>query len=195
MEIARAGRILAATASAGCLVLGITAPIASATVDTRDRRCTGVLGAETVNRDLRVPPGETCTLNGTRVRGDVRVQENANLIANDATIEENLEGTRPGQVDVGSSRIDGDAKLNRGESVELTGTTVGNRVEVTQYSGPVQIADNTVGEDVRANRNRGGVTITGNRIGEDLECNRNNPPPTGGDNVVQGDRKGQCRQL
>jgi hypothetical protein len=54
---------------------------------------------------------------------------------------------------------------------------------------------NVVGSDLKANFNDGGVEIRGNDIDGNLQCQGNEPPPTGGDNVVGGNKEDQCENL
>jgi hypothetical protein len=37
--------------------------------------------------------------------------------------------------------------------------------------------------------------ISQNRIDGNLQCKENNPAPTGGGNVVQGNKEDQCKRL
>lgn len=46
-----------------------------------DRRCTGAIGAQHVDGSVVVPKGATCTLNGTRVDGNVLVRAKGELVA------------------------------------------------------------------------------------------------------------------
>jgi hypothetical protein len=48
---------------------------------------------------------------------------------------------------------------------------------------------------VQAFQNTGGVTVARNRIDGNLQCKENSPRPTGGNNVVQGNKEDQCRAL
>ena len=72
------GRIVTASLSAcfffamAVLALAVFAPMAQA----EERVCRGTIGATTVD-NLRVPQGATCTLNGTKVEGTVKVERNA----------------------------------------------------------------------------------------------------------------------
>ena len=70
------GAAVAGAATLG-LLLGLGLPAAA---QAEERVCRGTLGAVTVD-NLRVPQGATCTLNGTRVQGTVKVERNATLTA------------------------------------------------------------------------------------------------------------------
>ena len=55
--------------------------------------------------------------------------------------------------------------------------------------------NNEVNSDVQAFQNRGGVEISDNRIDGNLQCKSNTPAPTGGGNIVQGNKEDQCSRL
>ncbi|MBW4556972.1 MAG: hypothetical protein KME59_13680 [Trichormus sp. ATA11-4-KO1] len=44
-------------------------------------------------------------------------------------------------------------------------------------------------------QNTGGLTIKNNRIDGNLQCKENRPAPTGGGNIVQGNKEDQCSRL
>ena len=71
--------------------------------------CLGQLGDTTVNGDLNVVG--RCTLNGTEVRGKVKLFVGGSLTARDAQIDGDLEGDRADFVDIDRSRIGGKVKL------------------------------------------------------------------------------------
>ena len=52
-----------------------------------------------------------------------------------------------------------------------------------------------VGGSVQVFQNSGGVAISRNRIDGNLQCKENSPAPTGGGNVVQGNKEDQCARL
>ena len=54
----------------------------SGPASAEERTCRGTIGASTVD-NLRVPQGATCTLNGTVVKGTVKVEARATLRAFD----------------------------------------------------------------------------------------------------------------
>jgi len=73
--------LLTITVTAAALLV----PVSAASAE--DTRCTGTLGPVVVD-NLIVPSGGTCSLVGTQVRGNVRVEPEARLDANRATIAE-----------------------------------------------------------------------------------------------------------
>jgi len=49
--------------------------------------------------------------------------------------------------------------------------------------------------DVQYFGNRGTIKITRNRIDGNLQCKENVPAPSGGGNIVQGNKEDQCARL
>lgn len=78
MTLAGLGVVLAGTVMA--------APAAHA----GERTCRGSLGAMTVD-NLRVPAGATCTLNGTTVKGTVKVEQGGRLTATSIRVVGNIQ--------------------------------------------------------------------------------------------------------
>jgi hypothetical protein len=76
-----------------------------------DRECVGAIGAETVSGDLEVPEGAVCELVLTRVLGDVKVQDGAELYAQGAVIRGGLEADPQAYVDLLESSVADDLEL------------------------------------------------------------------------------------
>jgi hypothetical protein len=185
-------RILAVV-FASLLALVVAAPAALA----EERVCRGTIGATTVD-NLRVPTGATCTLNGTKVEGTIKVENRAKLYANGVRVIGNIqsEGFQTVSVKEGS-RVGGSVQLENGRSGGL------GRIASTKINGDLQFFSNqarmvaqgnTVLANLQAVSNTGGLVIKNNRISENLQCKQNNPPPTGAGNVA-GDKEGQCARL
>ena len=155
---------------AGLAFTGIAAVPAAA----EERSCRGSIGAVTVD-NLRVPQGATCTLNGTRVKGTVKVERAATLHAS-------------------KIRVVGSVQAENHKQVNISGSAVGGSIQVKQGGGS-SLSTNTVNGDVQYFTNRGTITIRSNRIDGNLQCKENQPAPTGGGNVVQGNKEDQCRRL
>ncbi|MBA3951788.1 MAG: hypothetical protein H0X57_07910, partial [Rubrobacter sp.] len=77
------GRILTvSTTGMLALMMGLAALLVAAqAAQAEERTCRGTIGPTTVD-NLRVPQGASCTLNGTRVEGTVKVERKATLVAN-----------------------------------------------------------------------------------------------------------------
>jgi hypothetical protein len=160
------------------LVIGVAmvgTALAPASASAEERTCRGSLGAVTVD-NLRVPQGGSCTLNGTRVKGTVKVERSATLSARGVRVIGNVQGEHARRVDV------------------IQGSRVGGSVQVKQ-GGAATVLDSHVTGDVQAFQNTGGVRIARNRIDGNLQCKENRPAPTGGGNVVQGNKEDQCSRL
>ena len=91
--------------------------------------------------------------------------------------------------------MSGAIQLRRGGPVEIAETGVGGDVRAIENRGASSLDANTVGDDVEVSEHRGSIAITGNEGEGNLQCRRNVPAPTGGGNVVGGNREGQCRGL
>ena len=160
------------------------------------RTCTGTIGAITIDGDVNVPQGATCRLNGTRVDGNVKVNNNARLFATDVFVGGSVQSDGQRRTEVtGGSKVIGDVQIEQGKSGLVRGSAVNGTISVKQNTGPQVIAGNTVDSDVQVFTNTGGVRISNNVIDGNLQCKSNNPPPTGGGNQVQGEKEDQCASL
>jgi hypothetical protein len=156
--------------------------------------CTDVVGAITVD-NLVVPDGQTCTLNGTRVQGNVFVLTDATLNAGGVDVEGNIQAEGADAVNVGpGSVVGGNIQIVQGGSAHIEQVVIDADLQLFQNSGPLSAIENTIGGNMQVFENTGGVTILNNNIEENLQCKENNPPPTGGGNVA-GDKEDQCAGL
>jgi hypothetical protein len=164
-------RLSIASVATAAMAMSLSAmPSASA----EERTCRGTLGVITVD-DLRVPDGATCTLEGTTVKGTVSVQRRATLRAFDVRVVGNVQSENARRVVVRSSSVGGSIQHVQG------GTAV---VRANRVSGDVQMF-----------ANGGDIVIARNRIDGNLQCKSNTPAPTGGANVVGGNKEDQCARL
>ena len=174
------------------MVFALGAPSA---VFAEETTCRGTIGKRTVD-NLRVPPGATCRLNGTWVEGTIKVERNALLYANGVRVLGNVQGEEAARVRVlSSSRIRGNVQLDNGGNAIVRHSTIGGSIQLKANDGRLVVEYNRVGADVQAFTNMGGVYIANNRIDGNLQCKENSPRPTGGGNVVQGNKEDQCRRL
>jgi hypothetical protein len=181
-----------ALALAVCALLAV-APAAQA----EERVCRGTIGATTVD-NLLVPRGATCTLNGTRVEGTVKVERNATLTASGIRVKGNVQSEgfknillRQGSVVVGSVQLENGL---RGGSGRVLNTRINGDLQFFSNEARMIARGNTILANFQANQNTGGLVIENNRIAENLQCQSNNPPPVGGGNTA-GDKEGQCARL
>jgi hypothetical protein len=183
-------RVGAVTAIALCLVL-----LGTGSASAEERTCRGTIGARTVD-NLRVPQGATCTLNGTFVKGTIKVQRAATLIATNVRVIGNVQGENAQNVVVkGGSRVGGSVQVVQGARAKVAFSRVNGDILYDENDGQLSVVSSRIGEDVQAFQNTGGVTISNNRIEGNLQCKANSPPPTGGGNVVQGNKEDQCKGL
>jgi hypothetical protein len=199
--------------------VGILAALVLSTVPpamAEETECVGTIGAETVD-NLRVPEGETCTLNGTFVQGTVKVETDATLKALGVRVIGNVQAEEATKVVVrDSSKVRGSIQIVQGEKAkvldsrikgdilydEQVGTLkvndnrIGGQLQTFHNEGPLTMNGNEVEGDLQAFENTGGpLTVTANEIDGNLQCKENEPPPTGGGNIVQGNKEDQCASL
>lgn len=160
-----------------------------------ERVCTGTIGAVTVD-NLRVPDDATCRLNGTRVKGTVKVEDNAILRAFGVRVIGNVQAENARKVVVrDSSRVGGSVQIVQGGAAKVLRTRVNGDILFDDQDGRLTAKRNRIGGNLQAFQNTGGVKIRANRIDGNLQCKENVPPPTGGDNIVQGSKEDQCSTL
>jgi len=159
---------------AASLVLG------AAPAQADDTTCRGTIGANSLDGNVIVPEGALCKLIGTRVDGNVHVESGATLKAKGVRVggsvqAENHERVVVKSLDGSPSHIDGSIQLKQG--------------------GGGKIAKAHVGSDIQLFTNDGLFEVKANHVEGNLQCKSNTPPPTGGNNVVQGNKEDQCRNL
>jgi hypothetical protein len=157
--------------------------------------CRGSLGAVTVD-NLRVPQSATCSLNGTVIQGTLKVERAATLVARNIRVIGNVQAENAARVDVLSgSRVGGSIQIKQGGSARITGVVIGQDLQFDANTRALSAASNYIVGNLQAFQNRGGLSITRNRIDGNLQCKENVPAPTGGGNVVQGNKEDQCSGL
>jgi hypothetical protein len=169
------GQIISKSVDIGGLVkLRIDAAAALGVPIAGEYVCIGTPGALTVD-NLLVPQGQTCTLNGTRVMGNLKVEAGATLNASRIYVKGTLEAKGAPSASIRGSIIGGSVKVEEGGSASL---------DASQVQGGVLFIKNT-----------GSLVISSNTIGGNLQCKENNHAPTGGGNIVQGNKEEQCSSL
>jgi hypothetical protein len=167
----------------------------SSVVPGADGTCQGFLGAVTVE-NLEVPQGASCTLDGTRVQGNIFVRNGASLTAQRVTVIGNIqaEGARLIEV-LASSTVGGSIQLKQGGSARVESVIVTGDIQFESNNGVLSAANNQVGGNIQVFQNAGGVTIANNFVNGNLQCKENSPAPGGGNNSVQGNKEDQCAGL
>jgi len=158
-----------------------------------DYRCESTVSQEPKD-NIYVPPGATCTLNGTRVEGNITVDSNARLFANSVRVDGNIQtvGTAA-RVNVSpGSFVGGSIQIKQSGAADIRGVDIDSDLLFDDNTGFLDAVDNTIGGNLQVFQNTGGVAIIDNRIGGNLQCKENDPLPTGGGNIVEGSMEEQC---
>jgi cytoskeletal protein CcmA (bactofilin family) len=160
-----------------------------------ERVCRGTIGAATVD-NLRVPQDATCTLNGTYVKGTVKVEKGATLKAFGIRVVGNVQAENARKVVVREgSRIGGSVQIVQGGAAKILGNRINGDILFDDQGRALTANRNVIGGNLQAFQNTGGVEIRKNRIDGNLQCKENSPAPVGGGNIVQGNKEDQCKSL
>jgi hypothetical protein len=175
------------------LALVVLAPVAQA----EERKCRGTIGSTTVD-NLLVSQGASCTLNGTKVKGTIKVANNARLVANGVRVIGNVqsEGFQSIVLREGS-RVGGSVQLENGQeggSGKVVSTRINGDLQFEANEARMVARNSTILANLQVFQNTGGVVLENNTIAENLQCKENSPPPTGGGNTA-GDKEDQCARL
>jgi hypothetical protein len=156
--------------------------------------CTGAVGAVALD-NIFVPDGSTCTLSGTRAKGNIVVGTGATLDATSIKINGNIQAEGAASVRVvGTSSVGGSIQIVQGGSATLERVLVTGAIQMESNNGPLRAVGNRVGADLQAFQNTGGVTLRNNRINGNLQCKENTPAPRGGGNTAAS-KEDQCARL
>lgn len=160
-----------------------------------ERTCRGSIGARTVD-NLRVPTGATCRLTRTYVKGTIKVQRGATLLARSVRVVGNVqaEGARSVLVER-RSRVGGSIQVKQGRWATVRGTRVIGDIQYDHNRRYLRADGNRVGGSIQVIGNSGGAQIFRNVVNGNLQCKENRPRPRGGGNVVGGNKEDQCRRF
>ena len=163
--------------------------------DDNTGACQSFLGAVTV-RDLHVPQGANCVLNGTRVQGNIKVEKDASLTVQDVTVIGNIqaEGARLVEVLAGST-VGGSIQLKHGGPARIENVSVNRDIQLESNKGVLSVIGNQVGGNMQVFQSAGDLTIANNIVNGNLQCKENSPAPSGGNNTVWGNKEDQCAGL
>jgi hypothetical protein len=159
-----------------------------------ERTCRGALGGITVD-NLRVPQGAACTLNGTRVKGTIKVEAKATLRATNVVVNGNVQGESAARVEFVGGSVGGSIQLVQGGAARVESARINGDILFDANRSSLSAARNQIGGSLQAFQNSGGLSISNNRINGNLQCKANTPAPTGGGNQVQGSKEDQCARL
>jgi hypothetical protein len=162
------------------LAAGLTVALGSP-AHAEERRCTGTIRAVSIDGDVVVPQGATCTLVGTRVDGSVKVYRNATLNARGVQVNGNVQADNFRRVEVTHRTVDGVVKRSR----------IGGSIQVKQGGGG-EVRRTVVKADIQVFSNDGRWQIYNNTVDGNLQCKSNDPAPVGARNNVDGNKEDQC---
>lgn len=178
-----------------CSPEALQALMETANTEVEDQICTDSLVDITVD-DLVVPQGATCTLDGTRVMGNITVEADASLTAYAITVEGNLQAEEAGRIEIHpDSYVGGNIQVEESGSLRVESTNIAGNLESYGNMGDQNLMNNMIAGDLQINNTMGNVLIEGNTIEGDLECEDNDPAPIYSGNTVYGDREGQCYDM
>lgn len=89
-------------------------------------------------------------------------------------------------VDGGS---DGSIQIKQGHAARVDQVEVNADIQFESNNGQLSATRNIVGGNVQAFQNTSGVDIVENMVDGNLQCLENYPVPTGGNNIVQGNKE------
>ena len=160
-----------------------------------EKVCRGTIGERTLD-NVKVPQGASCTLRGTKVKGTIKINEDARLEAIDVRVIGNVQGEGARNVIVRKkSSVGGSVQVVQGKRARVANSKINGDILYDDQSGRLSALNNNVGGNVQAFQNTGGIRIADNVIDGNLQCKENRPPPTGGDNRVEGNKEDQCKRL
>jgi hypothetical protein len=136
--------------------------------------CSDSLGAVIVD-NLLVPQDHTCTLNRTRVLGNIKVETGATLDAFNINVSGSIQADKAGSIRITDSTLRGSLQVVESNSVFL---------DISYIEGDVQLVKNT-----------NSITVLNNTIAGNLQCKDNEIMPAGWGNVVSGNKEEQCSGL
>jgi hypothetical protein len=173
----------------------LVAAIAASPALAEERACRGTMGAVTVD-NLRVPQSATCKLNGTFVKGTIKVERGATLIASAVRVVGNVQAENASKVVVReSSRVGGSVQVKQGGAATVKSSRITGDIQYDANRRYLRANGNKVGGSIQIVGNSGGAEIFRNVIDGNLQCKENSPAPTGGGNVVGGNKEDQCRRF
>jgi hypothetical protein len=138
-----------------------------------ERVCRGTIGAVTLDNVL-VPDGRSCALNGTRLKGTLKVSTGATLSASGVRVNGNIQAKGASAVYINpGSIIGGSVQIKQGGRARLDRARISGDLQLESNSGAVRATQNRVGSNLQVFQNTGGVTLLRNVIAQNLQCKEN----------------------
>lgn len=152
-------------------------------------------GAITLDDDLEIRSGVSCTLDGTRVMGNIKLNPHSRLRATGVYVDGSIQAEGANQVTVLDSQVIGNIQIKQGGGANVRRTFIDGSLQLEANKRQLYAFRNTVKGNLQAFQNTGGIEITRNTIDGNLQCKSNNPAPIGRNNIVKGNKEDQCRNL
>lgn len=173
----------------------VTAAILAATPAIAEEFiCTGTMGAVSLD-NVFVPDGASCTLDRTRMNGNVVVGTGASLSATSVSINGNLQAEGAAFVGVGGySIIGGSVQIVQGGAATIEAARINGDLQFESNTSTISANGNTVGGNLQAFQNLGGVSFNNNTMNGNMQCKENIPAPTGSGNISPS-KEDQCAGL
>jgi predicted acyltransferase (DUF342 family) len=150
--------------------LALTGALATESPAAADTECNTTLTGVTV-RSLTVPPGGSCFLDHTKVKGDVRVEENGYLEASHSKVTDDVTGRHAQTIFLKEgTTVAGDISAYRTPQVFLFDSRVGDDISVNRSNATVDICGMTVRDNVKV-RNSGRDILVGDPLTEGCDGN------------------------
>ncbi|MDX1979603.1 MAG: hypothetical protein SFV51_04985 [Bryobacteraceae bacterium] len=180
------------TLAAALVVAGAASVLADDTV------CYGNLSGSHTN--VIVPEGGACNISNARIQGNVEVKSGAGLtVQGPVYIGGNVQSESGRYVRLQGSgvTVNGNVQLKyvTGASGMQPGTQVRGNFQYEENQGFLFVSGSFIRGDFQMFKNSGGASITNNTIRQNMQCKENYPPPSGGGNVVGGNKEDQCSGL
>lgn len=132
-----------------------------------------------------VPADAACTLDGTRLVGNVTVGRGAVLEARDVQLNGSVQAEGAAHLALAAgSRVGGSVQLKQGGSARVDSVQITGDLQIDAMRGEVQALSNRIGGSLQAVANLGGLTIVGNVMNGNLQCKENQPAPLAANNVA-----------
>lgn len=173
---------------------GIVAAGLSASALADEIQCRGAIGAVMLD-NVFVPDGASCTLDRTRLKGNLVVGRGSQLTARGVSVNGNIQAEGSASVAVlNFSIVGGSVQIVQGHAATITSARINGDLYFDEQTGRISASANQVGGNLQAFQNRGGVSLVNNRIKGNLQCKENVPAPTGGGNQASS-KEDQCARL
>lgn len=174
--------------------LALSAALWAAPAAAEEYICTGAIGP--VYKDnVFVPDGATCTLDRTRLKGNLVVGRGATARALSITVNGNVQAEGATFVGIaGFSNVGGSVQIVQGGGATIEGARIQGDLQFESSVAAISATGNAVGGSLQAFQNLGGLSFVNNRMNGNMQCKENRPAPLGSGNRSPS-KEDQCARL